>query len=247
MPGSGAAAAERDDLRRRLRRQGLVAVPDKSGAAHLAAFGLAPDVVFDVGVDRGTPALYRAFPQALFVLIDPRPEARAATEGPGAPARALFHEVALGAAPGEAELAIPVTPRGAEGARASLRRPVGPMARAVTGYETRRVPVTTLDALAADHPGRVGLKIDVEGQEAAVLEGARATLPRCDFVILELSLTERFDATPRPSRLIGLLAAAGLEFRDVLRTTGDGAGGPAPRLIDALFTRWPDPAKTQEP
>lgn len=239
MPGSGAMAAERDDLRRRLRRQGLVAVPDKSGAAHLAAFGLLPDVVFDVGVDRGTPALYRAFPQAMFVLVDPRPEARAALDGPAAPGQAAFHEVALGAAPGEAELSIPVTVRGTEGGRASLHRPVGPMARAVTGYRTRRVPVTTLDALAAAYPGRAGLKIDVEGQEAAVLEGARATLPRCDFVILELSLTERFDATPKPSRIFALLAAAGLEFRDVLRSTGDGAGGPAPRLIDALFTRWP--------
>ncbi|HMO08816.1 MAG TPA: FkbM family methyltransferase [Paracoccaceae bacterium] len=238
MPGA-MAAAERDDLRRRLRRQGLVAVPDKAGAAHLAAFGLAPDVVFDVGVDRGTPALYRAFPQALFVLVDPRPEARDAMQGQAAPAQSVFHEVALGAVEGAAELSIPVTSRGAEGARASLLRPVGPMARAVTGYQTRKVPVTTLDALADAYPGRVGLKIDVEGQEVAVLEGGRATLSRSDFAILEISLTERFDATPRPSRIFALLAEAGLEFRDVLRTTGDGAGGPAPRLIDALFTRWP--------
>ncbi|QYK42592.1 MAG: FkbM family methyltransferase [Paracoccaceae bacterium] len=232
--------AERDDLRRRLRRQGLVAQPDKSGPGHLRAFGLSPDVIFDVGVDTGTPALYRAFPQAQFVLVDPRPEARAALAGPDAPARAVFHETALGAARGRMDLSIPVTARGIEGARASLGRPVGRMARAITGYRSIEVEVTTLDALAQAWPGRLGLKIDAEGHEAAVLEGARASLPRCDFVILELSLTRRFETTPRPSAVFAMLAAAGLEFRDVLRSTGDGAGGPAPRLFDVLFTRWPD-------
>lgn len=234
-------AAERDDLRRRLRRQGLVAGPDRSTAAHLRAFELLPDVVFDVGVDRGTPQLYRAFPQAKFVLIDPRAEARAALTGPDAPARATFHEVALGSAPGWMDLSIPVTAAGPQGARASLNRPQGRMAERITGYDQRRVEVTTLDRLAADHPGVAGLKIDTEGHEAEVLAGAAETLRRCAFVILEMSLTERFDRTPRPSGVFALLAEAGLEFRDVLRTTGDGAGGPAPRLIDALFTRWPAP------
>lgn len=241
-----AEASERDDLRRRLRRQGLVAVPDKAGAAHLRAFGLSPDVVFDVGVDRGTPQLYRAFPDAHVVMIDPRPEARAAMEGADAPARVSFHEVALGAAPGRMDLSIPVTAAGPQGARASLNRPRGRMARAINGYERRMVEVTTLDALAAAYPGVAGLKIDTEGHEASVLAGGAVTLRRCAFVILEISLTERFDSTPRPSAIIAMLAAAGLEFRDVLRSTGDGAGGPAPRLFDALFTRWPAPSMPAE-
>lgn len=237
--GWPADPSERDDLRRRLRRQGLVAAPDKSAAAHLRSFGLAPDVVFDVGVDTGTPQLYRAFPQAYFVLVDPRPEAAVALTGPAAPARAEFVAVALGAAAGRATLSVPVTQKGAQGARASLSRAVGRMARGIETWQPREVEVTTLDALAAAHPGRVGLKIDTEGHEAEVLLGAAATLRRCDFVILELSLTTRFASTPRPSRIVAMLADAGLEFRDVLRMTGDGAGGPAPRLIDALFTRWP--------
>lgn len=231
--------ADRDDLRRRLRRQGLVASPDKSTAAHLRAFDLAPEVVFDVGVDRGTPQLYRAFPAAHVVMIDPRAEARDAMAGPDAPARASFHEVALGAAAGRMELSIPVTAAGVQGARASLNLPRGRMARAITGYERRMVEVTTLDAVASAYPGVAGLKIDTEGHEAEVLAGGAETLRRCAFVILEISLTERFDRTPRPSAVFAALAGAGLEFRDVLRTTGDGAGGPAPRLIDALFTRWP--------
>lgn len=231
---------ELDTLRRNLRRHGMVATPDKSGAAHLRGFGLSPGTVIDVGVDRGTPALYRAFPDAAFLLVDPRPESRAAMAGPDAPARATFHQVALGSAPGRMMLAVPETPRGTDGARASLTRPVGHMARQITGYRETEVEVTTLDLLAAGIGGRLGLKIDVEGHEAEVLKGAAGTLPRCDFVILELSLVPRFARTPPPSTLFALLATAGLEFRDVLRMTGDGRGGPAPRLFDALFTRWPD-------
>lgn len=234
--------ADRADLRRRLRHQGLVAHPDKSTAAHLRAYGLTPEVVFDVGVAQGTPQLYRAFPEAHFVLIDPRADAGAARTGPLAPARASFHEVALAASPGRMELATPLTAAGAHGERASLNRPVGPMARAVTGFELQMVEVTTLDAIAAAYPGQAGLKIDTEGHEAEVLAGGGATLQRCQFVILELSLAERFDRTPRPSTIFAMLATAGLEFRDILRSTGDGAGGPIPRLIDALFTRWPAPA-----
>jgi FkbM family methyltransferase len=227
-----------EDVRKVLRRKGLVAVADKSRAEHLQAFGLRPEVVIDVGVDRGTPELYRAFPDAHFILVDPRAETRAVLDAPDGPRKAEFHAVALGARPGRMTLSVPLTEKGARGARASLSRPVGAMARDVTGYDTREVEVTTLDALIGNRTGRLGLKIDTEGFEAAVLEGACATLPRCDFVILELSLQPRFIDTPRPSAVIAMLAAAGLEFRDVLRVTGDGAGGAAPRLFDALFTRW---------
>jgi FkbM family methyltransferase len=230
--------SDRHDLRRRLRKLGLVATSDKSAAAHLRVFGLNPDVIFDVGVDRGTPQLYQAFPEAEFVLVDPRPECRVALAGL---ARASFHEVALGSVPGRLTLSTPLTGKGLEANRASLNRPMGPMARGIKGFETRTVEVMTLDALAATYPGSVGLKLDTEGHEAEILAGATETLKRCQFVIVELSLTQRFDTTPPPSRIIAMLAAAGLEFRDVLRSTGDGAGGPAPRLMDALFTRWSAP------
>ncbi|WP_050524168.1 FkbM family methyltransferase [Pseudorhodobacter wandonensis] len=230
---------DRAQVNRFLRRKGLTANADKSRAEHLQCFGLAPDVVFDVGVDTGTPMLYRAFPNARFALIDPRPESRTALTGADAPRDAQFFETALGATNGTLTLTIPHSAKGEQGAMASLRHRTDRLSAKFTKTETRQVPVTTLDSIAAQFPGRVGLKIDTEGYEDDVLQGATQTLLRTDFVILEMSLTQRFAGLAPPSQLITRLAAAGLEFRDVLRMTGDGKGGGAPRLMDVLFTRWP--------
>jgi FkbM family methyltransferase len=232
------ARIERAQVNRFLRRKGLTAVADKSTAAHLQSFGLAPDVVFDVGVDTGTPFLYQAFPNARFALIDPRSESRAALTGTDAPRNAEFFETALGSAPATLKLGIPHSEKGEQGAMASLRERTDSMSAKFTRLETRQVPVVTLDSLSARFSGRIGLKIDTEGFEDEVLAGATETLQRTDFVILEMSLTQRFAGIAPPSRLISRLAAAGLEFRDVLRMTGDGKGGSAPRLMDVLFTRW---------
>jgi FkbM family methyltransferase len=236
------AQIDRAQVNRFLRRKGLTAIADKSNAAHLQSFGLAPDVIFDVGVDTGTPFLYQAFPNARFALIDPRGESRAALTSADAPRDAQFFETALGATPATLTLNIPHSDKGEQGAMASLRQRTDRMSAKFTHVEARQVPVVTLDSIAANFPGRVGLKIDTEGFEDEVLSGATETLIRTDFVILEMSLTQRFDGITPPSRLITRLAAAGLEFRDVLRMTGDGKGGGAPRLMDVLFTRWHAPA-----
>ena len=180
------------DLRRELRREGLVAVRNREGADHLAGYGFAPDVVADVGVHHGTPALYAAFPQAQFVLIDPRAEV--ADDLRARPARYDFVACAAGPVTARRALGIPVTKRGPAAAMAGFRAITGPMARSVTEVETREVDMRPLDDILAGYPGRVGLKIDTEGFELDVLQGADATLARADFVILELSLTRRFGA-----------------------------------------------------
>ncbi|WP_050527443.1 FkbM family methyltransferase [Pseudorhodobacter aquimaris] len=238
------AQIDRPQVNRFLRRKGLTAVADKSKSGHLQSFGLAPDVVFDVGVDLGTPFLYGAFPDARFVLVDPRVESRAVLNDAKTPKKAQFFETALGRMPGRMTLNIPFSDKGEHGEMASLGTRTDRISSTFTRIEAREVAVTTLDLLAADFPGRVGLKIDTEGFEDEVLAGAKQTLKRTDFVILELSLTKRFAGIAPPSQIITRLAAAGLEFRDVLRMTGDGKGGGAPRLMDVLFTRWhsPDPA-----
>lgn len=239
-----APAIDRAQVNRFLRRKGLTAIADKSRSEHLQSFGLQPDVVFDIGVDLGTPFLYAAFPSAHFALVDPRTECSAVMDGPDAPRHGTFFETALGLKKGNLTLHIPHSHKGPQGAMASFRTRTDSMSDRFIKVDTRKVPVTTLDLLSADIPGRFGIKIDTEGFEDEVLAGATETLKRTDFVILELSLVQRFAGIAPPSQIITRLANAGLEFRDVLRMTGDGKGGGAPRLMDVLFTRWhsPDPA-----
>ncbi|MDW4499074.1 FkbM family methyltransferase [Sulfitobacter sp. D35] len=227
-----------EDARRALRSEGMAAHPIKTRAAYLRGYGFAPEVVVDVGVGGGTTWLYRCFPQARFVLVDPQASCEAEIATSGVPANFDFHAVALGEAPGTARLTVPRNRKGRQEDMASLRIRTDPMADNFTGGEMHDVPVARLDDLMRACPGRVGLKIDTEGYEAEVLRGGAETLSRCEFVILELSVTPRFDGVAPPSEVVALLAAAGLEMRDVLTVAGGPGRRARPRYMDVLFARW---------
>ena len=225
-------------VRRFLRRRAQIAVADRERPEYLQSYGFRPDVIVDVGVDNGTPLLYKAFPDCKFILIDPRSEAEEKTLKRHELQDYDFYACAAGAEDGQLELRIPVAPEGQKTAMAGFRKITSYLGHNIDDFDLRMVPVRPLDSIMADHPGRVGLKIDTEGFELEVLLGAVETLKRCAFVIVELSITKRFEGIAPPSAVIAELARSGLELRDIIRTPGDGRGGPHPRLFDAVFARW---------
>lgn len=220
-----------------LKGTGLKPVRIKQTVHYLRRFGLTPDIVVDVGVYDGTGWLYRAFAGARFLLIDPLAESEALV-APIAPEGHEFLAVALGAEDGDMDLTVTRNAKGRGGNLSGFHARIDRSREWATLTEQRRVPVRRLDAIMADRPGSVGLKIDTEGHEAAVLDGAPETLRRCLFVVAEVSVSQRFDRTPLPSALVARLAAAGLELRDVIEMAP--ADHDMPRHMDLLFTRWPE-------
>jgi FkbM family methyltransferase len=195
-----------------------------------------PGTILDVGAHDGLLTLPLArLPGARVIAFEPLPAAfarlRATVLAEGA-AVALRPE-ALGAAPGRLVLSVPVLDGVAQEQWASVAKDYGGFGS--VGAERHEVAVITLDSLGLDDLRH--MKVDAEGYEQEVLEGARETLARCRPV-LSLELEERH--RPGATRDVpALLAALGYETRFWL----DGAMRPL-AAFDAATMQLasPDPA-----
>lgn len=79
----------------------------------------------------------------------------------------------------------------------------------------QRVPATTVDALVAEHdldPAVTLLKVDVQGYESVVLDGAARTLAGWAAVQLELSLAPLYDGSALMPAQVARMQAAGFDL-----------------------------------
>lgn len=168
------------------------------------------------------------------IAFEPLPSAHArlATACADLPNVELRRE-ALGAAPGRLMLSVPVVEGQPAEQWASLAKDYGAFASVTT--EAHPVEVITIDSLGLSDVTH--MKVDAEGFEQEVLEGARATLRRCRPVLsLELEERHREGAT---RDVPALLAALGYETRFWL----DGAMRPLAAFDPArMQVASPDPA-----
>jgi FkbM family methyltransferase len=146
----------------------------------VAQFVRPSSVVVDVGANRGvyTYFMSRAVGQGGRVLAyEPQPDLAAYVQAGMARAHNVtVRPVALGERLGTAELTIPSRDGRPEQGWATLRANVGPGRKAV-------VDVTTLDDELSDDDVSF-IKIDVEGFELQVIQGARQLLRRTRPVVL---------------------------------------------------------------
>lgn len=183
--------------------------------------------IIDVGVNHGTPALYRAFGRLPFLLVDPQRDADARLTV--RPRDYRFANLALGAAPGT------LTIHEEGGRSTALERTALTKAR---DTETYQAEVTTLDRLIDLYApaGPIGLKIDTEGYELEVLKGLDRHAASIGFVICECSVRRRFVGGYAMADLVGALKAKGFDIFNFLNPPKE-----KPNFYDLLFLRSDHP------
>jgi len=200
---------------------------------NLAKPGFAPATVIDVGVARGTPNLYDAFADAHLVLIEPLREFEEDLKRISRRRGGEYVLAAVGAEPGRAEIFVNAEMLYESSFLVNEWRPP----EEHEALERREIEVTTLDALRADRgwKGPFGLKIDAEGYEHRVIEGAVELLRETEFVIAEVSITRPFTGGVSFADFIALMDGHGFAVHDLLDGLKRGSGGV--EFVDVMFRR----------
>lgn len=198
--------------------------------ANLIRQGFQPQTVFDVGVADGTSELYKAFPQAQHVLIEPLVEYTQTIQALAAKYKILFFIAAAGSQPGTTVINI-----GHDMRKSSVLRDL-----IKSDIQTKRtVPVITLDGLRQEHdflPPYL-LKVDVEGAELLVLEGSKQLLVDTDVVILEVSVWDKANPhIPEVYAVVSAMKHYGFVVYDIIGAAIEPANGGL-RHVDFVFVK----------
>jgi FkbM family methyltransferase len=206
---------------------GRAAALDAFHARFLGRGGLG----FDIGAHVGDRAASFRRLGARAVAVEPQPRLsrllRLLARGdPG-----VTHVAALiGAAPGEGVLRLNT----ANPTVATASSDFVAAARDAAGWEGQvwdaelRLPVTTLDVLAAEHGRPDFVKIDVEGYEAVVLDGLSQAVPALSF---------EFTTIQRDVALAGLGRLEALGYRAFNACLGEAMCFAHPAPVDAAAMR----------
>jgi FkbM family methyltransferase len=171
-------------------------------------------VLFDVGANVGQYAssVLGAAPGLRVVSFEPLPAAHRALSAAAARRKGwtVAGRMALGARAEDLEMNV---------ARNSVSSSLLAMAELHAGAEpasrtvaVERVPVRRLDEVAREHAraeDRIYLKVDAQGYEAQVLEGASGCLARVVALQLELSLRPLYRGQPLLAEMLERVEAAG--------------------------------------
>jgi FkbM family methyltransferase len=176
---------------------------------HLGRQGLRFRTVIDVGVAAGTPALYAGVPHAKFHLVEPVPGALDQLRPRVRHLNAEFHPVAAGAEDSTVTFFVHDDVSGSS----LYRQAEGPV---LDGREVT-VPMRRLDTLlpaVLDRP--VLMKIDTQGHEMGVIEGAAGLLRQIDVVILETSMVAFREGIPEFADVVIAMQTLGFRVYDLL-------------------------------
>jgi FkbM family methyltransferase len=205
---AGRRLAERSGVELRRKGSGVRRSADEV-LNHVKRLGFEPATVIDVGVAYGTPELYDAFPGARFLLVDPLEEyAPVIDQIVARLGSAEWVRAAAGPSPGEIEINVNRAP--------ALSSTLGHWKGQDDGGRPRTVPVLRLDDLVAERslPGPYLVKVDVEGAELRVLEGASTVLEQTELVLLEVNLFQFLPHQPQLHDVVTFMKERGFVTYD---------------------------------
>ena len=180
------------------------------GLRQLRNLGFKPQTVIDVGVASETPELYEAFPKTRLLLIEPLAEFEPCLKNICKRFDAQYVLSAAGEARGTATLNVHTDQldcssffKEAEGAL-------------VDGCP-REVPVVTIDEVCSEKglKGPYLIKIDAQGAELKVVEGAKRVLEDTEAVILEVTLFGTMIGGPQLADVVIYMKDRGFVVYDV--------------------------------
>ncbi len=178
--------------------------------------------VIDAGANRGQFAVFaaRRFPRAALICFEPLPRPRAQLRrAVGTIDRLRVSDVALGAANEEAEFHVSAADD------SSSLLPIGQRQRAAfPGTDERTtiaVRVKRLEEVLRPEElvAPVLFKIDVQGGELGVLQGAEELLPSIDAVLVEVSFIELYEGQALADEVWRHLHSHGFSCRGVWSIT----------------------------
>jgi FkbM family methyltransferase len=173
--------------------------------------GFRPKIIVDVGVACGTDELYKAFPEAYFLLIEALKEYEQALATIVGKYRGSYIVAAAGAISGD--VVFNVHDGHLEGS--SLYKET--MGCEADGHETR-VRMLRLDDIlkekGLDPPDLI--KIDVQGAELDVLVGAPQALGAAEAVVLEVSMYKFMQGAPEFYDIVCFMKRHGFVAYDII-------------------------------
>lgn len=175
--------------------------------------GLKVNTVIDVGIAYGTPGLYGSFEDVKYHLIEPLKEYKNVIEGICSTYDATYTLAAAGEKIGELELNVHPDLSGSSVLNESEGKHVD--------GEPRIVPVTTIDhEIEQFHlQGPYLIKVDVQGFELQVLNGACKSLQNTEVVLLEISLFEFYKSSPTFADVIAYMDRHGFSVYEIYTPT----------------------------
>ncbi len=174
--------------------------------------GVNPDTIFDVGANIGqfAVAARSQFPTALIHSFEPVPAAVTCLKNTAAKyLRIEIHQMALSESAGEAEFHVTSQTQSSSLLRLSnLHKEIYPQVS-----ETEVIPVTLStieDQVRSIQPkGECLLKLDVQGAEMLALRGARESLSRFRWILLETSTRSMYEGETTFTEIHAFLDAKG--------------------------------------